>query len=301
MQSRLLNAFLVVAEKGSITEAAKVLHISQPALTKGIRRLEDELGVKLFDRVSVGVKLTRYGEILLDHARIMENEYRHAVARISELRDGRKASLRIGAGPIWLVSILPPLIARFQVEHPGINISLIGGVIDTLLPELIAGDLDLICVSLDFPNRSEVVKQPLFETNHILVADPNHPLAGMDEVSARDLHDYSWMVLKSDYVGNERISSFFAAHGLEPPHITFETTSINSLLHALKSGAHVAHIPEQMLDNATALGLQKIPIKETIWETTAGYAYRKAARLTEPMRDFMAALHALADEEVILN
>lgn len=97
MRSRLLSSFLVVAEKGSITEAAKVLNISQPALTKSMRRLEDELGVKLFDRVPVGVRLTRYGAILLDHARIIENEYRHAIARISEVRDG--AGPRFGSGP----------------------------------------------------------------------------------------------------------------------------------------------------------------------------------------------------------
>lgn len=160
------------------------------------------------------------------------------------------------------------------------RISLIGGVIDTLVPDLIAGDLDLICVSLDFPNRNEIVKQPLFDSRHILVADPSHPLARREQVSARDIHGYSWMVLKSDYVGNERISSFFATHGLTPPDITFETTSINSLLHSLRSGEHVAHIPERMLPMATELGLQQISLKETIWETTAGYAYRKAARLT---------------------
>lgn len=255
------------------------------------------MGSSCSTRVPVGVRLTRYGAILLDHARIIENEYRHAIARISEVRDGRRAALRIGAGPVWLISILPPLIARFQVEHPDVRISLIGGVIDTLVPDLIAGDLDLICVSLDFPNRNEIVKQPLFDSRHILVADPSHPLARREQVSARDIHGYSWMVLKSDYVGNERISSFFATHGLTPPDITFETTSINSLLHSLRSGEHVAHIPERMLPMATELGLQQISLKETIWETTAGYAYRKAARLTGPVRAFMAELHQLASAE----
>lgn len=297
MRSRVLSSFVVVATKGSITEAAKTLNISQPALTKAMQRLEEELGVKLFDRVSIGVRLTRYGEILLEHARIIENEYLHAMARISELRDGQKASLRIGAGPGWLVSILPPLIARFQVQHPDIRISLVGGVIDTLVPDLIAGDLNLICVSLDFPNRNEIVKQPLFNSRHVLVADPGHPLAAMEKVSAEALHHYSWMVLKSDYVGNERISSFFATHGLTPPDITFETTSINSLLHALKSGAHVAQIPDQMLPTAASLGLRQIAMTETIWETTAGFAYRKGTRITDPMRAFMAELQLLTKPE----
>lgn len=296
MQSRLLGSFLVVAEKNSITEAAEVLHVSQPALTKSMKRLEEELGVKLFDRISVGVRLTKFGEILQHHAKVMDNEYRHAVSRIEELRDGRSAALRIGAGPVWLVSLLPPVIGRFQAEHPNVNISLIGGVIDTLLPALINGELDLICVSLDFPNRSEIVKQKLFDIRHVLIADPGHPLANEPEVDAAAIHTYPWMVLKSDYVGTERISSFFATNGLKPPKIAFETTSIHSLLQGLKGGDYIAHIPEQMLPLAQATGLQEVKMSQTIWETTAGYAYRASARLSQPMKDFVGLLQKLETE-----
>ncbi len=296
MHSRLLRNFVVVAEKSSITKAAEVLHISQPALTKSIMRLEEELDVQLFDRVSAGMRLTKFGEILFHHAKVMENEYRHAVARIEELRDGRTGALRIGAGPVWLVSILPPIVAELHRQQPGVSISLIGGVIDTLVPELINGELDLICVSLDFPNRSEIVKQKLFDIHHVLIADPSHPLASETEVDAPLIHQYPWMVLKSDYVGTERISSFFATNGLEPPKIAFETTSIHSLLQGVKSGSYIAHIPAQMLPLAHMTGLQEIKLKQTIWETTAGYAYRTSTQLTEPMKAFIRLLQEIDPE-----
>lgn len=290
VQSRILLSFLAVAEQGNITRAADTLNISQPALTKSMQKLEDYYGVKLFERVPSGVELTRFGEILLSHVKVMDNEHRHAVARIKELRDGRTGGLRIGAGPVWLVSILPPLIAEFQQHYPNVSISLIGGVIDTLLPDLINGDLDLVCVSLDFPNQSEVVKQPLFNIHHVLVATPSHPLADGHPVTASRIHEYPWMVLKSDYVGTERISSFFAANGLKPPRISFETTSIHSLLQGLKNGSHIAHIPVQMLPLAETFGLQKIELTQTIWETTAGYAWRASAKVNEPMRGLMRLL-----------
>lgn len=297
MQSRILLSFLTVAEQGNITRAADVLRVSQPALTKSMQKLEDFYGVKLFERVPAGVELTRYGEILLSHVKVMDNEHRHAVARINELRDGRAGALRIGAGPVWLVSILPPLIARFQDRYPDVSISLIGGVIDTLLPDLINGDLDLVCVSLDFPNQSEIIKQPLFKTHHVLVADPSHPLADGQPVTAARIHSYPWMVLKSDYVGTERISSFFAASGLEPPRISFETTSIHSLLQGLKSGSHIAHIPAQMLPLAQGFGLQQIELTQTIWETTAGYAWRASAKMSDPLRALMRLLDSLAETD----
>lgn len=291
MNSRLLQSFLAVAESGSITEAANVLHISQPALTKSIQRLETELGVSLFERSSTGVTLTRYGSILQHHAKIMENEFRHAVSRIEELRGGRSGAVRIGAGPVWLVAILPPIVARFQRENPGIDISLVGGVIDTLLPDLLNGDLDIICTSLDFPNRSEIVKKPLFDVRHVLIADPSHPLTQVHKVKPSSIHGYPWMVLKSDYVGNERITSFFAAHRLPPPHISLETTSIHSLLQGLRNGNHVAHVPEQMLPLAKSVGLEQIRLEETIWETSAGYALRSTSRPMAPIRKFAEMLN----------
>lgn len=290
MQSRLLRSFLVVAQKGSITDAAETLHVSQPALTKSIQRLEDDLNVKLFDRIAVGVCLTKYGEILLQHVKIMENEYQHAVSSIEELRNGRGGVLRIGAGPVWLVSLLPPVIARFQAENPGIRVSLIGGVIDTLVPALISGELDLICVSLDFPNRTEIEKNHLIDVRHVLIADPRHPLATQTNVSPEAMHGYPWMVLKSDYVGTERIFSFFSVHGLRPPEIALETTSIHSLLQGLKNATCIAHVPEQMLPLARLMGLQEIKLDQVIWETSAGYAFRATTKLSAPLRNIMALL-----------
>lgn len=292
MQSRLLRSFLVVAEKQNLTEAATALHVSQPALTKSIQRLEEDLGVKLFDRISVGVRLTKYGEILQHHVKVMDNEYRHAVSRIDELRGGRTGVIRIGAGPVWLVSILPPIIAQFQRDVQGVKISLIGGVIDTLVPALINGELDLICVSLDFPNRSEIIKKPLFNIRHVLVADPSHPLLNGTEtdVDAALIQGYPWMVLKSDYVGTERISSFFAANGIEPPYIALETTSIHSLMQGLKGGHYIAHIPEQMLPLAQSTGLKEIVVRQPIWETSAGFAYRSSSTLSGSTKRFTELL-----------
>ena len=290
MQSRLLQSFLVVADKGSITEAASALNVSQPALTKSIKRLEQDLGVTLFDRTTTGVALTRCGSILQHHAKIMQNEYRHALARIHELQGRRIEAIRIGAGPIWLVAILPPIVARFQRENPGVGISLVGGVIDTLVPDLLNGNLDIVCASLDFPNRPEIAKHPLINVRHVLIADPSHPLSKRRLVRPSEIHGYPWMVLKSDFVGNERISSFFAAHGLSPPHIAFETTSIHSLLQGLRNGNYVAHIPDRMLPLVNSLGLEEIRLNETIWETAAGYAQRIGAKQSSSVSKFTAML-----------
>lgn len=292
MYSRALRNFLTVADVGSITTAAEALNVSQPALTKSIQKLEAEVGTKLFIRVPKGMQLTKAGEILAHHARVMENECRHATMRIAELSGAEQGGLRVGAGPIWLVRILPPAVAEFQKSHPDVRVTLVGGVIDTLVPALVSGDLDLICVSLDFPERSELTKIPLFEMNHIVVADPSHPLASQGEVTAADLSRQRWLTLKSDYVGTHRISAFFAASGHEPPKISLETTSIHSLLETLRSGNYVAHIPEQMLELAQEKGLVKVDLSGTLWQTSAGLAVRRTAKASSALTSFMETVQA---------
>jgi DNA-binding transcriptional LysR family regulator len=104
------------------------------------------------------------------------------------------------------------------------------------------------------------------------------------------MRGYPWVVLKSDYVGTERISSYFAANGLEPPRIALETTSIHSLFEILRNGEAIAHIPSQMAEMAHGKGLATIKIAGTFWETTAGVAYRSSSTLIGPFRDFVQML-----------
>lgn len=287
MFSRVLKKFITVVDFANITAAAENLNISQPALTKSIQKLEQEVGCKLFERVSNGVHLTKAGEILAHHARVMENEYRHASNRIAELSGKEQNGLRIGAGPVWLVKILPGLVAKFQNNNPDVRVTLVGGVIDTLVPSLISGDLDLICVSLDFPESPELLRVPLFDMSHHVVVDSRHPLASLKEVTPAQISKESWLTLKSDYVATQRISQFFAANGNEPPKISLDTTSIHSLMETLLSGDYIAHIPEQMLEMAQSKGLVKVDLKLPLWKTTSGLALRKNSKTSKALNEFV--------------
>lgn len=286
MYSRVLHHFLNVADAGNITTAAETLNISQPALTKSIQKLESEVGSKLFVRVPKGVKLTKAGEILLHHTRVMDNEYRHANERIAQLSGTELGTLRVGAGPIWLVKLLPPVVASFQKSYPEVRVSLMGGVISTLVPALVSGDLDIICVSLDFPDRTDVVKMPLFTIKYSLIVAPCHPLASEKNVTTEDLHQQRWLVLNGDYA-TQRISAFFATSGIQQPKISLETTSIYSLLETLRCGEYVAHIPEQLLGLAKDKGLVEVNLQKQLWENKGGLAVRQSVSASSALTGFI--------------
>lgn len=292
MHSRLLRHFLAVADNKGMSAAAAELHISQPALTKSIRQLEDILGVELFERLPTGVVPTRFGEILARRARLMDLEYRHAVAEIQAIKGGTGGIINIGAGPVWSVRILPPIIAAFRRQQPKVKVKLRSGVIDTLVPALLGGELDLICSSLDFPAHPEFVKEQLVELQHVLIARAEHPLAGHREITAKQLLDYPWLALVNDYIGTSRVNSFFAANELQPPRIGVETTSISAALNLLREDDFILNIPTMMLPYAEWFGVQRLTVRGTLWDAPAGIAYRATKSQTPALSAFCALVRA---------
>lgn len=289
MYSRLLRHFLAVVDNRGISAAAEELHISQPALTKSVRQLEQTLGVKLFERLPNGVVPTRFGEVLARRVRLIELEYRHAITEIEAMKGGASGTIKIGAGPVWMSRLLPPVIAQFERQQPKVKIKLSGGVIDTLVPALLGGELDVICASLDFPSHPEIVKEHLTEIRHVLIVRPQHPLAKRKEVVAGDLLAFPWVALTNDYVGSARVNSFFAANELAPPRIAVETNSTSSVLSIVQAGDFIVNIPSLLLPMAEAFGLKPLAMRGTLWNAPAGIAYR-ATKMPIPAINAFCAL-----------
>jgi len=292
MYSRLLRHFLAVVEHKGITSAADELHISQPALTKSIRQLEENLGVTLFERMPTGVAPTPFGEILARRVRLMDLEYRHALAEIHAIKGGAGGTINIGAAPVWMVQILPPIIAEFCRQQPKVKIKLNSGVIDTLVPALLGGELDVICASLDFPSHPEIVKEHLTEIRHTLIARAGHPLAAKSEVAPAELLAYPWLAIANDYVGNSRVNSFFAANELDPPVIAVETTSTSGMFSLLQTGDFIVNLPTLLLPYAEALGLTRLAVRGTLWDSPAGIAYRTAKSPIPTINSFCALVRS---------
>ncbi|MCG8443349.1 MAG: substrate-binding domain-containing protein, partial [Caulobacterales bacterium] len=227
-------------------------------------------------------------------ARLMEMEYRHALAEIEAAQRGASGALRIGGGPGWVESILPPAITTFQRQHPNVKFDLDSGVIDTLIPKLLSGDLDLVCSSLDFANHPELVKEHLVDMQHAVFARADHPLATKDAVTPGDLIGYPWVAPLGDHVGRNRLESFFAAHELDPPEIRTEVAAgFSTLLKFAVHGDCLLSAPRTMRREAEDMGLAVILRESRLWETPAGIAFR----YTEKPRPLLNAFIALMRSE----
>lgn len=284
LQPKQLRHFLEVAESGSISASCKILNITQPALSKSIKQLEQRLGVDLFDRLPTGVALTRYGKIFARRASLMEMEYRHALSEIDAAKYGASGTIRVGAGPGWIDTMLPMAITGFQRQHPRIKFTLESGVINTLTPRLLSGDLDVICCSLDFPSHPELVKEHLVDMKHVIFASVHHPLAQKKCVESKDLSDYPWITPLQDHVGRSRLESFFGSCGLGSPDIRAGIdSSFSTILKFVTLGNFLVSAPRVFQADAERFGLKVVFEDERLWKTPAGLIYRHTDK-PHPMR-----------------
>lgn len=291
LQPKLISHFMAVASHLSVSRAARTLNLTQSAVSKSIKQLQDRLGVDLIERTPHGIRLTAYGEAFARRGRRIETELNDSLRELRVLKEGAVGTLRIGAGLVWSQKLLPPIIARFQALHPGVNVVLQTGVISTLVPDLTSGELDLLCVTLDFPDSPALVKERLIDVQHAIFARAGHPLCRRSRVLPQELAECSWVALRNDYVGFSRLSAFAAASGLPPPTIRVEVPADLSIIAMLTASDYLGSLPLALQDTARSMGVLPVPVRDAqLWNARAGFAYRSTSQPGALLNNFMMLL-----------
>jgi DNA-binding transcriptional LysR family regulator len=289
----LLRAFLAVAREGNLSAAARSLSVSQPALTKSIRKLEQQFGVPLFDRRARGMTLTRGGAALLAHAKLIEAQCGFADAEIEMLAHGEGGRIRLGAGTYWGVTVVPRAVATLQARLPRLRVDLEVGVNSVILPKLFAGDLDFVMSAL--PERSDLppgIETRSFGELHLrIVAGRDHPLVRRRAVSIDDIARHPFAIYQHDRDVLARLGALNAGRGVMPA-ISVETTSLHALVQLLKSGPYVACLPDGFLRAMPDPGLAVVPFRRDIWSFDSGALFPAALREAPPI---VALLELLGD------
>jgi DNA-binding transcriptional LysR family regulator len=151
-----LRAFLAIVQFGSLGRAAESLHVTQSALTRILQRLENQIGVPLFERRASGMILTSYGTAFEPYATPLVAEADHAVREIAALRGLEKGLVRVGAVASALAGILPETIDKLLVQWPGLQVRIIEGSTDELTVLLAKGEIDL-AIAFSMPQTDDIV------------------------------------------------------------------------------------------------------------------------------------------------
>lgn len=296
LSSRLLRQFLAVADHGSVRSAAGALGVSQPALTKSIHQLEQDLGVFLFERHSRGMALTGFGEVLRRRAALMDLECRYALAEIEALRGGGSGVIRIGAGPVWSYRYLPVAIAELHRRYPNAQVQLQTGVSSVLFPALREGELDLCTGAVDdIPADDQaIVREELGRFEMTVFVRAGHALSDQATLHPRQLAPYPWVMFQGDLELRAQLHGFFRAVALPPPAIAVATRSFATGLAITSQGDYLICLAKALEREAGAYGLVRLPI--TIWRFTAGVCYRRSAAQLPFVSLLLSALRRLTEE-----
>jgi LysR family transcriptional regulator, regulator of abg operon len=224
MKLHQLRVLLALAQHGSMHEASRSLHISQPALSKAIAELERELGVTLMSRSVRGVSLTNYGRTLAKRASVVEQELRHAMEDIEAMRGHAEAQLNVGFTAVASSGPLADAIAAFRTRFPGVALHAYEMRPQQILEGLREGRLDLALISTNSgPGTSAFQWEPLFSVGMSIAARPGHPLARTTRL--RDLLDADWLSLDPLDDPGSPLASLMRLNRLDMPKRVVQSAS----------------------------------------------------------------------------
>ncbi|WP_328593960.1 LysR family transcriptional regulator [Actinomadura macrotermitis] len=320
MQLQQLAYFVAVAEVRHFTQAAELLRIAQPSLSKQIRALEAELGASLFSRARGNITLTPAGEALLPTAKRILADVETARLEVQELAGLRRGRVRLGATPSLCAGLLGDVLRRFHDAFPGIRILVEEGGSRDLVRELTRGSLDLALVILPLHGDPPLDTTPILR-EHLVVASPVEPGARGDRAPAHmprrahlrisDLRNRPMVMFRSGYDLREATIGACRAAGFEP-RFAVEGGEMDAVLRFVEAGLGIAVVPSMVLAGRPGLRGTPLVLSEAEEDAAArrgqpgpglqrtiALAHRKDVDLTHAARAFQDTLETFLVEAAL--
>lgn len=280
-----LEVLVTVAREKSFSRAAEVLDRTQPAVSQAIRRLEQEVGEKLFDRSSKDGTLTFAGKVLLDYARQMLNLRHSAQNALREMRDLHHGKVSISANEHTVFYLLP-VIQKFRAAYPHIKIEVQRGVASRIPKEITAREVELGVIS--FKPTDESLRSVAVVTDELaLIVSPDHPLAGKGEVSITDLGSETFIAHNALSPYRQRVFETFDKHNTTL-NISIELPSLEAIKRLVEKGVGVALVPKLTAQAEIEGGqLKALAVREMKLERKLNIIYRKNSVLSHAAQMFL--------------
>jgi DNA-binding transcriptional LysR family regulator len=296
MELRHLRYFVAVAETENVTRAATKLHVSQPALSRQIHDLEDEIGFSLLERSARSVRLTEAGRTFLTEARAVLLRAEQAVAAARAKTGGMSGEIHVGYAPSLTVQILPPMLRAFQGEFPQVRVVLHDLSSEEMLARLGTNKLQ-VALTVRPPEKmlrglffAEIARYAM-----VVAVAPNHPLTKLKAVTLQQVAPEPLIGLnRKDYPeAHVETKRLFAAVRLKP-NFAEEHEGGTGIIAAVEAGRGIALVPSSL---ACIVGtrVKLIPLKPALPPILVGAVWLKENQ-SELVKKFVAAAHLKAGE-----
>jgi DNA-binding transcriptional LysR family regulator len=292
MNDRQLKYILTIAEEGNITTAAQKLYISQPSLSSLLANVENELGIKLFDRSISRISLTYAGECFVEAAKRILSIKAELEHQIEDIQDCQKGRLSIGCGRQLSSILFPRIIPAFRSKYPGFTVKLIEESLPVLHNMLSSGDLDIAFTYVDINNKKlECV--PLFDEEMILMAPTSFKPSVVIKkdghkfplVEFSDFDEKPFVLFKTGHNLRVIIDKIFADFGIHP-NIILETDNWQTCIGMVTMGEAFTILPYSSIMGSDSDGLNRYSIDGNYYRHMYIY-YHKNIYLPKIIEEFI--------------
>lgn len=301
MDIRKLETFVCAAETSSLTEAAKLLHLSQPAVSHQIKLLEEELAVDLFVRSNTGLKLTEAGHLLLPYARRLMHDTNDLQEMMSSLKNQETGDLRIACSSTSGRYVLPLMVARFCTAYPTVHASILACQSRHMVERLLESDAHLGIVSSE-PVEAGLQAQEFFRDAISLVAASSHPWAERRSVEPAELLQ-EHIIMREETSGTRKVMLEELAKfdiSLDDLNVFLEVGNVEGVLELVADGYGVSFVSELASRNLRRLGrVVCLPVEGMAMERV-NFLVRKRASSPHRARDvFWGFIHAPENADLL--
>ncbi len=272
MNLRDLQYLVTTAEQLHFGKAAEICHVSQPTLSMQLRKMEDTLGVQLFERSNKHVMLTQAGMQITQRARKVLEEVREIHQTAQMYRDPLAGDMRMGVFPTLAPYLLPLLVPQLKRVFPKLNLLLVEEKTPDILQQLEAGRLD--CALLAMPAGGEELESALLFKEPFYLAVPiKHVLAGRKRVGVNDLKGQAMLLLDEGHCLREQALEVCHTIGIGEAQ-NFRATSLETLRQMVAAGNAVTLIPKLAIHTGDPL-VRYIPFENPAPSRTIGMYWRR--------------------------
>ena len=289
MDTQNLKAFLLVAETGSFSLAAQKLHLTQPAVSKRVAQLEQQLNTILFDRIGRTITTTEAGQALLPHARAVQLELQAAEQSVRDLAGEVRGRLRLATSHHIGLHRLPPVLSFFSQTYPHVQLDIEFMDSEQAYELTLRGEAELAVVTLAPTPVDSVVTRPIWPDPLDFMIQTGHALSGHNDLDLEQLSKYPAILPGLNTYTGQIVKSLFDRRGL-PMQVAIATNYLETILMMAAVGLGWTVLPRSMLDAS----LVTLPIHDARIERTLGVVHHESRSLSRAARAFIDALESVS-------
>ncbi|SEC49568.1 LysR family transcriptional regulator [Paenibacillus sp. GP183] len=297
MDIRQLKYFLAIAHEGQVTRAAKLLNMEQPPLSRQLKLMEEELGVRLFDRNRMRLKLTAAGELLMQKAERLLNQLDETIKEVKELEEGVRGVLSIGS-VVSCISLIPKQIELFRGNYPQVTFKISEGDHFYLGEKLVKREIELVIARLPFEAQTHLQQYsilPLASDPFVAVIPSSWTQNSEDQtISMRELASFPFLTLKTDKTTrmHEQVVNEFKSHGLEP-NVICECSSVAIIMSLIAQGIAATVFPKSVMSSFPTTIFKMLSIQDADFQSEVGILWLKDRYLSKSAQHFIESFRTV--------